>query len=167
MDVPLVASRVHAAIPGAADMVFARVVSLDPARLFPGFGPLPPIARVSDQSGPWWLPGSTRTLHFADGNTAEETVRDVDRPSRFVSRMSGFSGRRGTMLNAVTQRWRFEPRSGPDGPVIWITWRVELRPHSFLALPVVFIAIGLFGRGSLRAGIDGALAADRRKEQRR
>jgi hypothetical protein len=163
MGVPVVSSSVHAAIPGAADTVFARVVSLDPARLFPGLGPFPAVARVSGQAGPWWRPGSTRTLHFADGHTAEETVREVDRPSGFVSRMSGFGGRRGTMLNAVTQRWRFEPRSGPDGPVIWITWRVELAPRSYPALPVVSIATGLIGRWALRAGIDGALSADRRE----
>ena len=58
----------------------------------PGYGPLPAVARVENQTGKWDAVGQTRTIRLADGTTARETLTSYDAPYYFAYTVSDVTG---------------------------------------------------------------------------
>jgi hypothetical protein len=60
-------------------------------KVLTGYGLLPAVERTSGNTGPWDRPGSSRTVHLADGNTAREEVTAYTRPNYFAYRTDNYT----------------------------------------------------------------------------
>lgn len=99
---------------------------------------LPGVAKSTDVTGPWDKPGSSRTVHLTDGNTAHEQVTAADTPDYFAYVVSGFSHPLVRMLvkEGRGQWWFTDEPSGTH-----VKWTYAFIPKSALAgvllMPVV------------------------------
>ncbi len=126
-------ARTTIAVPRAA--AFARVVPIDLPSVFRGFGPLPAIVAVTDQTGSWDAVGQTRTIRLSDGSEAQEALTDYDRPRYFAYRVSDLTGPVRFLTTAARGEWWFE--DVPGGATA-IRWRYAFEPRSPLARPVLW-----------------------------
>jgi len=52
---------------------------------------LPGVAKTTDTTGPWDVPGSTRIVHLTDGTRCRETVKEATAPDSFAYTLTEFS----------------------------------------------------------------------------
>lgn len=77
-----------------------------------GYNLLPAVVRTSGNTGPWDQPGSSRTVHLADGTTAREQVTDYDRPRYFAYRTSDYTFSLKYLSTGAKGQWWFEEKDG-------------------------------------------------------
>ncbi|MFB2584189.1 SRPBCC family protein [Herbiconiux liukaitaii] len=124
-----------------ARVAFDRVVPRDDSDLFTGYLVLPAVTGVTDQTGPWTIPGSRRTVHLSDGGTFHEHLLHHTPPPPatpagsggdgseagvgvFDYRVTDFTGALSHLVSEATARWRYEPT--PTGSRI--RWTYEYVP---------------------------------------
>jgi hypothetical protein len=73
------------------EAVFDTVTPIDLSLVFTGWGPLPAITHVEEQSGPWDHVGVHRRPQFADGGSAMEKMTHYLRPGYFAYEVTGFT----------------------------------------------------------------------------
>jgi len=54
--------------------VFEYIVPIDLPLIFTGYGPLPAVNGVQNQTGGWNKAGQTRTVTLSDGSTSRELL---------------------------------------------------------------------------------------------
>jgi hypothetical protein len=130
--------------------LFDYFIPIELSRILLGFGPIPSVVSTTDQSGPWDQPGSSRTVHLADGNTAHEQVTDCERPRHFAYRVSEFSNSIRHLAKEAYGEWWFTETSADTTEVVW-TYSFVARSAAaqLLMLPVV----KLLWRGFMRVGL--------------
>jgi hypothetical protein len=87
---------------------------------------IPGVTGTDDLSGPWDTPGSTRTVHLADGGHARERIDEYRRPHSFAYTVSDFSGAFGRLVDHAVGAWQFRPDG--DGSRFTWTYRFVARP---------------------------------------
>ena len=103
----LIAATLDVYIAAAEAPVFDFVAAEDVLpKVLTGYGLLPGVVRTSGNTGPWDQPGSVRTVHLADGNTAREQVTAYEQP------YTSPTARANTHLRCVTSR---TPQRGNGG----------------------------------------------------
>ncbi len=129
--------------------LFEQFIPIELPRILLGYGPVPAVVSTTEQSGPWDQPGSSRTVHLADGSTAREQVTACERPGHFAYRVDEFSGYVRYLAAEANGEWWFtEACQGTD--VVWIySFTARSRPAQLILLPVV----KLLWRGFMRAGM--------------
>ena len=107
---PVIAT-VETTVPTSLHQAWARFVPIDLTAIFKGFGQLPAVASVYDQTGPWDRVGESRKVDLADGSTLTETITDITLPSggeaRFGYVIRGFSGLIGRLVKEARGAWVF------------------------------------------------------------
>ena len=91
MATPSISVTATARVAVARDPLFAWFIPIELPRILAGYGPVPAVVSSSDQSGPWDVVGSARTVHLADGATARERVTACDPPAYFAYTVAEFS----------------------------------------------------------------------------
>jgi len=109
---------VAAAIEPVFDFVSAEDVL---PKVLTGYGLLPPVDRTSGNTGPWDRPGSSRTVHLADGNTAREEVTAYVRPTYFAYRTDNYTFALKFIATGAKGQWWFNA----DSEVTHIKWSYE------------------------------------------
>lgn len=130
----------------SARVAFDRVVPRDDADLFTGYLILPAVTGVTDQTGPWTVPGSRRTVHLSDGGSFREHLERHSAPEPAAStavaaastagaaaesavgvfdyRVTEFTGALAHLVSAAGASWRYEPAAGGSR----IRWTYEYVP---------------------------------------
>jgi hypothetical protein len=146
---PTVATTATARVEAPRDPLFAWFIPVELPRILHRYGPVPAVVSTADQSGPWDVVGSSRTVHLGDGSTARERVTACDRPASFAYTVDGFSGPVRHLVREGRGQWWFEA-AGDATDVRW-TYTFEARsPAAALLLaPVVKIAWRGFMRRAL------------------
>ena len=97
-----------------------KMIELDRKRLFDyfipielpillrGYGLLPAVVKVSEQTGAWDIPGNYRMVHLSDGGTIREEVTTCDRPELFAYKLSKFTGIFSFLVAGANGEWRFK-----------------------------------------------------------
>ncbi|MDX2266168.1 MAG: SRPBCC family protein [Hyphomicrobiales bacterium] len=97
-------------------------------KVLTGYGLIPAVLKTSGNTGPWEKPGSVRTVHLADGNTAREEVTDYDNPAYFAYRVSDFTFAVRHLANEARGQWWFTPVKGGTN----VLWTYTFQPHNGL-----------------------------------
>lgn len=115
-------------IPCAAPpaQAFDVIVPIDLPLIFTGWGPLPGVRAVHDQSGPWDGTGRTRTVALTDGSTAEERITEHTPPHSFAYELTDLTGLLGRLVTHVRGEWTFTP----DGDGTIIRWTYAFFPRN-------------------------------------
>ena len=109
-------------VAAAIELVFDFVSAEDVLpKVLTGYGLLPPVERTSGNTGPWDRPGSSRTVHLADGNTAREEVTAYARPTYFAYRTDNYTFALKFIATGAKGQWWFNA----DSEVTHIKWRYE------------------------------------------
>jgi hypothetical protein len=111
--------------------------------ILPGYGPLPGVVGTSEQSGPWDVPGSSRLVHLADGNSAFEQVTACEPPHYFAYRVGGFSNFLKHLVEGAEGQWWFES----DAQNTLVTWQYTFLCRNIFAALVMFPIVRFFGGG--------------------
>ncbi|HWI71396.1 MAG TPA: SRPBCC family protein, partial [Baekduia sp.] len=105
---------------------------------------------TSDQTGPWDVVGSRRTVHLSDGSTATEQVTACDAPRSFGYTVSGFTNPIRHLAREGRGEWSFEEAGDGATDVRWTyTFEARSRAAAVVLTPVVKLA----WRGFMRRGL--------------
>jgi hypothetical protein len=128
---------VEALVPGvSAQQVFHAVVPIDLSLTFTGWGPLPALTGVKDQTGAWDHVGAHRRPQFSDGGEAFEEITSYDAPRYFDYQISGFTNAMKRFVARVKGSWLFTDT--PAGTEI--VWTYTFYPLPRRRLAVRFLA---------------------------
>ena len=87
------------------DVVFDFVASEAGFLSFPGYGPIPGLARVEFEHGSYQQVGSESRVTNTDGSTHREQVVECDRPRRFAVRIHSLSSPFRLLVRELDESW--------------------------------------------------------------
>jgi hypothetical protein len=148
MDVSTTVSR---RIDEPRAQLWARFIPIKLEDILGRYGPVPAVTGTSDQTGPWDVVGSSRTVHLSDGSRASERVTRVEAPHVFGYTVSGFTNPVRFLAREARGVWVFE-ESGE------VTWTYTFAARSALAGALLAPVVRFAWRGFMRRALD-ALAA--------
>jgi Polyketide cyclase / dehydrase and lipid transport len=104
---------------------FKVIAPIDLSLVFTGWGPLPAVRGVRNQTGPWDTPGRTRNPDLSDGSTAIEKLTEYQAPHSFAYELTGFTGPLSLLVTKVRGEWTMTP----DGPTSIVRWTYSFYPR--------------------------------------
>ncbi len=113
---------------------------------FPGYGPIPGLARVEFERGSYTVVGSESRVTNTDGSTHRERIVECVRPERFAVQIFELSGPFGWLVREIDERWQVSPSGA--GSRLTRTFAFALRSPLYWPLSVP-LAQGLF-RAAMR-----------------
>lgn len=142
MNADLVPVTVRATTDLAPRPAFEAGVRIDLTRIFTGFGPLPAVVGIRDQTGSWDHVGVSRRPVLSDGTTAFERVTRYEPGSYFAYEVSGFTNALGRFVTGAVGSWAFEPTA--DGGTA-IEWTYAFRPRRLRRAVVRLVVAPVWG----------------------
>jgi hypothetical protein len=134
---------------------FAYIVPIPLPKVFTGYGPLPAVSAVTEQSGAWDAAGQTRIVHLSDGSTARETLTRYEHPAYFSYTVRAFSNALRFLTGGAQGEWWFEP-AGDGGTLI--RWRYAFGPRSPLSAPILWLLTRLLWGRYMQKALAGCIA---------
>ena len=101
------------------DRLFDYFIPIELPILLRGYGLLPAVVKVSEQTGAWDVPGSSRMVHLSDSGTIREEVISCDRPNLFSYKLSKFTGMFSLLVAGANGEWRFKQINNQLTEVNW------------------------------------------------
>lgn len=151
--------EVRGAVPASIETVFDVFMPIDLPTIMRGYGPLPAVAAVEDQSGDWDSIGESRIVRLADGSGMLETLTRVDRPRGFGYTLSNLTSALRFLVDRFHGSWTFEEVSGPgERPVVRATWRYDFESRSRLTRPIAWLILTRYWRPYMEAALERAAA---------
>jgi hypothetical protein len=134
---PIVA-EVRGRIPAPLEIVFDVFAPIDLTTIMTGYGPMPAVVAVEEQTADWSSVGESRILRLADGSAMLETLTCFDRPFGFEYAITELTSSLRHLVSSFRGAWSFEvlDGTGPD-PIVHAHWRYEFVPRSILTRPMV------------------------------
>lgn len=124
----------------SSERAFDVIAPIDLTRIFTGYGPLPAVVGVRDQSGAWDHVGASRVVRLADGNEAREEITAYERPGHFGYRLEPLTGPLRLLVRAAEGAWWFSP----EGDHTTIRWTYVFHPRRVTRLPVRLVLAPLW-----------------------
>ena len=139
--------EVEGQIPVPIETVYDVFLPIDLTTIMLGYGPLPAVTAVEEESGPWDSIGESRIIRLADGHGMLETLTRVDRPRGFSYTLSNLTNVLRLLVHRFHGTWIFETCSAAgEPPVVRATWRYEFDVRSWFTRPVSWLILTLFWR---------------------
>lgn len=158
MNADLVPVTVRTTTDLAPKPAFEAGVRVDLTKIFTGFGPLPAVVGIRDQTGSWDHVGVSRRPVLSDGTAAFERVTRYEPGSYFAYEVSGFTNALGRFVTGARGSWTFEPTA--DGGTA-IEWTYAFRPRR-LRRTLVRLVIAPVWRLYMRRVLDATVREIRR-----
>jgi hypothetical protein len=147
-------------LPAAIEHTFDTIVPIDLTTVFRGLGPLPAVAGVRDQSGPWESVGANRVVRLSDGSEAPERITAYERPSYFAYRVGPFDPIHGLVAAHADGGWWFADMGDGRTHIRWsYTFALE-GPGALLARVAMPRIWRPYARRVLAACSDAAVGRD-------
>ncbi|HEV2695227.1 MAG TPA: SRPBCC family protein [Verrucomicrobiae bacterium] len=104
---------------------------------------LPAVVRISGNTGPWDMPGSSKTVHLKDGSTALEEVGAYDRPDFLAHKSSQITLALRYLADGSTVKWWF----AADGAATDIRWTYVFKTKGWLSSVALMVFVRLVWSG--------------------
>ena len=117
------------------EQAFDVIAPIDLASIFTGYGPLPGVRGVRDQSGDWDHVGAQRVVELTDGNEARERITHFEPPGYFAYEVGPFSGPLNRLVERADGEWWFARATGGTE----ITWTYTFIPRSRMGFVVRWV----------------------------
>ncbi|PZR11018.1 MAG: MxaD family protein [Flavobacterium psychrophilum] len=108
------------------EVAFEYIVPIPLSLIFKGNQSVPAIVKTDEQAK-WITPGLSRTVTWADGNTAQETLLTVETPRTFSYRIQNFTSNLKNLIDKIQGEWIFTETE--DGGV-QIDWKYVMYPFN-------------------------------------
>ncbi len=118
--------------------------------VLPDTGFIAGVAKTTDTTGPWDVPGSQRIVHLSDGNSARETVTAADTPDYFAYVVTEFTDpivRR--LVKEARGQWWFTD----DGSGTHAQWTYTFEGKSVFAAAPLLPMVKIFWNRSMKAAM--------------
>ena len=132
------------------EKAFEIIVPIDVPTIMPGYGPLPAVTGVENQTGKWDAIGQTRTVRLADETTAREEITNYEAPNRFDYTVSDWSGAMKFLTRHAKSEWSFREIAAHQTR---ITWRYTFAPRSIWTAWLLLAATQLVWRGAMKQAL--------------
>ncbi|MBW1885049.1 MAG: SRPBCC family protein [Deltaproteobacteria bacterium] len=153
-DMRALVVEVTGSIAAELETVFDVLARIDLRTIMQGYGPLPAVEGVEDQTGNWDSIGESRIIRLADGSGMLETLTAVDRPRHFAYTISEPTNALRFLIATVRGAWTFEQAGAADSsPIVKAIWRNELRPRSILTWPLTWLIVKRFWQPYMAAAL--------------
>jgi hypothetical protein len=143
-------ATIEAEVSANRSAAFEHIVPTDLTAIFTGYGPLPAVISIENQTGAWDTAGQTRTVHLSDGSSAQELLTRYEHPCYFSYTVSGFTGALRFLTTSAHGEWWF---SDVASERTQIKWRYAFNARSVLAVPVLFFIVKLLWRRYMRKAL--------------
>jgi len=146
--------EISGTVRASPETTFDVFAPIDLTSIFRGYGPLPAVTAVEDQTGGWDAPGQTRTIRLSDGSAMREELTTVERPRHFAYRVSDLTGPFRLLVGGLRGAWWFEGEESDsiEGPRTRVRWRYAFEPRAVVTRPLAaFIVKVLWRRNMQRA----------------
>lgn len=104
----LVKTNATLEVDAAPAVVFDYLVSVEGFLAFPGYGPVPGIAKVEFSRGSRLEKGTVLSIGNTDGSTHREEITTCDPPHAYAIRIDAFSSPLRFLVRWADESWRFE-----------------------------------------------------------
>ena len=149
--------EVQGQVPAPLPLVYDTFRRADLTSIMRGYGPLPAVAAVEDQTGDWDGVGESRIIRLADGHGMLETLTEVEPPNGFAYTLSELTNVLRFLIVRFHGRWRFESMSADDEPpVVRAHWRYAFEPRSRLTGPLSRLILARYWRPYMAAALERA-----------
>jgi len=138
-------------IEGPQAAVFEYIVPIDLTLIFTGYGPLPAVIGVENQTGSWNGAGQTRTVILSDGSTARELLTRYDHPRYFSYTVSNFSGVLRFLTISANGEWWFETSQHPHST--FVKWSYAFNSRSAIVAPVLWLITNFLWQGYMNKAL--------------
>jgi hypothetical protein len=138
-------------IAGTQAAIFEYIVPIDLPLIFTGYGPLPAVNGVQNQTGGWNEAGQTRTVTLSDGSTARELLTKYDYPQYFSYTVSNFSGVLRLLTISANGEWWF--KTNQSSGATSVKWSYSFNSRSLLSSPVLWFITSFLWRGYMNKAI--------------
>jgi hypothetical protein len=125
-------------------------VPIDLTSIFTGYGPLPAVIGIKNQTGAWDGAGQTRIVLLSDGSSAQEILTKYERPNYFSYTVSGFTGALRLLITSANGEWWFSTTSLGQTR---IKWRYAFNARSALAVPVLWFITNVLWRNYMHKAL--------------
>jgi Polyketide cyclase / dehydrase and lipid transport len=115
--------------------------------IFTGWGPLPAVRGVNNQTAEWDHLGASRNPDLSDGSTATERLTEYTAGHSFACELTDFTNVLGRLVHGVRGEWTFTP----DQAGTLIRWSYEFKPLDRRRIFVRFALAPLWRRYMQRA----------------
>lgn len=122
---------------------FEYNVPIDLTSIFTGYGLLPAVSGVKDQTGAWDAAGQTRKVLLSDGSTTKEKLSKYIHPEYFSYMVSEFEGLLGVLVSSAYGEWWF---SNISSNKTRIKWRYTFHAKSVITAPFLWFIINILWR---------------------
>ena len=151
--------EVQGEVPAPIETVFDVFMPIDLTTIMLGYGPLPAVSAIEDQSGAWDSVGESRIVRLADGHGMLETLTRVDRPKGFAYTLSSLTNVLRLLVHRFHGTWAFEDISLETEPsVVRATWRYEFDVRSRITRPIAWLILTRFWRPYMEGALERASA---------
>ena len=142
--------RVAATANASLSNAFEIIVPIDVTTIMPGYGPLPAVVGIENQTGHWDTIGQTRIVRLADSTTAREEITLYEAPTRFDYQISDWSGALKLLAREAKSEWHFR-EIAPDQTQI--TWNYAFAPRSVWTAWLLLAAVQGLWRGAMKRAL--------------
>ena len=133
-DISKPVDRVLETINVPVTVAFDYIQPVSLSAIFPGYNSIPAILKTNETEK-WTKAGLTRTVTFADGNTASESMLHVDYPNYFSYRIDHFTSEGlNSLVEKVDGAWVF---IAVEEKKVLIDWRYIITPRSDEAAKII------------------------------
>jgi hypothetical protein len=144
-------AKAEIVIEGATAAVFEYIVPIDLTLIFTGYGPLPAVDGVENQTGGWDEAGQTRTVILSDGSTARELLTKYDHPNYFSYTVSNFSGALRFLTVSAKGEWWFESSQHPHST--FVKWSYTFNSRSPIVAPLLWLITNFLWRSYMNKAL--------------
>lgn len=116
-----------------------------------GAAGLPGVTKTTGTTGPWDVPGSSRTIHLTDGNTAREEVTAANAPDYFAYVVTEFTH---PLVRRLVKESRGQWWFTDDGSGTHVKWTYAFEGRSVLAMPLILPLVKILWNRLMKAGME-------------
>ena len=132
------------------EKAFEIIAPIDVPTIMPGYGPLPAVTGVENQTGAWDAVGQTRIVRLADNTMAREELTLYEAPHRFGYSVSAWSGTMKFLARGAKSEWHFSEIAAHQTR---IEWRYAFTPRSMWTAWLLLAAVQLLWRGAMKQAL--------------
>jgi len=118
---------------------FNYIAPINLMHIFPGTALIPGIADTSIKEG-WNKPGLTRTVHFKDGSTSQESLLTWNDPNSFSYKNENFTSPiLKTLISRLEGEWLFSDSGNNQTTIEWTYRAIPTNSISRLVVKIALI----------------------------
>lgn len=131
-------------------VAFENIVPIDLTSVFTGYGPLPAVIGVKNQTAAWDGVDQTRTVLLSDNSSTQERLTKYEHHNYFQYVVEGFTGMLRFFVSSAEGEWWFSSNKADE---THINWRYTFNSKSIFAAPFLWFITRFLWHGYMQKSL--------------